>query len=328
MPRWAENKGLTLKDMREMHHARIVATRAGKPLNGFLTMTPLRHVPECERRALFQSQRSRLGQRLGRAPLRIELVALFVREKKREDIDVHGVGEHCAALLWLPDDIETETLLRCLSRDIDAQLDWNNGEAGIKARLDYLQKERCGRDEGYLKNSASLRYPWEAPAPLISPRWSMSQGLAALVAADAEQYEPKKIYPLGWKKTEARALAHEPEPISSPAMETKAPEHLALRIVVDNALAPEPFQLSLFPISDRPVSRLSNYAGGIMPAAVAQEVEARRNWRGLTQAKLAEHIGLSRPQLVNALHGRFGLSNWAASRLREYLLLSQTLRAA
>jgi hypothetical protein len=328
VPRWAENKGLTLKDMREMHNARIVAQRAGRPLNGFLTMTPYRSVPDCERRVLLQDQRSRLGQRLKR--LDLEFIGLFVREKKADD--VHDAGEHGAALLWLPKDIETETLLRCLSRDIDAQLDWNNGEAGIKARLDYLQKERCGQAEGYLKKSASLRYPWEAPAPLISPRWSMSQGLAALVAADAEQHEPRKIYRLGWKGTEARALAHEavakPEPISSPAIEPKAPEHPKLQIVVDNALTPEPVQLSLFPLSDRPVSRLSNYACGIMPAAVAQEVEARRHWRGLTQAKLAEHIGLSRPQLVNALHGRFGLSNWAACRLREYLLLSQTLRAA
>ncbi len=98
------------------------------------------------------------------------------------------------------------------------------------------------------------------------------------------------------------------------------PESVPVLIVV--SLVPDPVQLSMFPIVDRPVSRLAHYAGGIMPAAVALEVEARRRWLGLTQAKLAERIGVSRPQLVNALHGRFGLSDWIASRLREFLLPS------
>ena len=99
-----------------------------------------------------------------------------------------------------------------------------------------------------------------------------------------------------------------------------------MRVVVDNALVPEPVQLSLLP--DRPVSRLAHFAGHVLPAAVAAEIEARRQWRGLTQAQLAAEIGISRPQLVNVLKGRFPLSQWAAARLRECLLGNERAEAA
>ena len=90
-------------------------------------------------------------------------------------------------------------------------------------------------------------------------------------------------------------------PVRLPA-EASAPP--TLRLVV-NALVADPLQLPLFPEKERPVSCLAHFAGHVLPAAVAAEVEARRRWRGLTQAQVAEQIGISRPQLVNALKGRF-----------------------
>lgn len=60
-----------------------------------------------------------------------------------------------------------------------------------------------------------------------------------------------------------------------------------------------------------------DYAGGIMPAELAGFV--RKWWprAGLTQQQLADRAGISRPQLANALLGRFGLSKDAADRLRR-----------
>ena len=48
----------------------------------------------------------------------------------------------------------------------------------------------------------------------------------------------------------------------------------------------------------------------------------------MTQAQLAEQIGVSRPQLVNVLKGRFPVSVWAAARLREFLLGDERAAAA
>lgn len=98
-----------------------------------------------------------------------------------------------------------------------------------------------------------------------------------------------------------------------------------LRIVADNPLAPGQMQLSLLP--QKQVSRLRDFAHGIMPRAVAHEIEVRRKWLGLTQEQLAAAVGLSRPQLTNALQGRFGLSEWVAARLRNFLLKGEKLAA-
>jgi len=93
-----------------------------------------------------------------------------------------------------------------------------------------------------------------------------------------------------------------------------------LRIVVSNSLVTEPSQPSLFAFCEKPISRLAHYGGGVMPAAVAQEIEARRKWRGFTQQELADAIMVARPTLANAMQGRYPLSAWAAARLREFLL--------
>ena len=60
----------------------------------------------------------------------------------------------------------------------------------------------------------------------------------------------------------------------------------------------------------------ADYAGGIMPDAVRDQVRDRWRASGLRQDQLAERAGISRPQFANALQGRFGLSADAAARLR------------
>jgi transcriptional regulator with XRE-family HTH domain len=57
--------------------------------------------------------------------------------------------------------------------------------------------------------------------------------------------------------------------------------------------------------------------------------QVRDRWRaaGLTQEDLARRVGISRPQLANALQGRFGLSPDAAARLRAVVAALPVMQA-
>lgn len=59
-----------------------------------------------------------------------------------------------------------------------------------------------------------------------------------------------------------------------------------------------------------------DYAGGIMPGEMRDQVRGRWRAADMTQDDLARLVGISRPQLANALQCRFGLSPDAAARLR------------
>ncbi|HEV7445549.1 MAG TPA: helix-turn-helix domain-containing protein [Steroidobacteraceae bacterium] len=56
-----------------------------------------------------------------------------------------------------------------------------------------------------------------------------------------------------------------------------------------------------------------------MPVKVIRAVRAFQKARMLKQEDVARQIGISRPQLANAMRGRFGLSREAAANLREWL---------
>lgn len=64
---------------------------------------------------------------------------------------------------------------------------------------------------------------------------------------------------------------------------------------------------------------LSDYAGGVLPDALVRAVRDAQRVRQMTQEAVARQIGISRPQLANALQGRFGLSRSAATNLLEWL---------
>lgn len=174
----------------------------------------------------------------------------------------------------------------------------------VTSDIDYQTKQHhfCGKYEPLVSKF------WQEGERFTGTRVAWTKGAKAIIKRAEERHH--KV-----------AAAH-PKPIE--AAPRAAPE---LRIVV-NALVADPVQLSLFPEKDRPVSRLANFGGHVLPAAVAIEIEARRRWRGMTQAQLAEQIGISRPQLVNVLKGRFPVSVWAAARLREFLLGDERAAAA
>jgi hypothetical protein len=78
-------------------------------------------------------------------------------------------------------------------------------------------------------------------------------------------------------------------------------------------------QIALLPEIEQPVSRLHQFGGGYVPAAVALEIEHLRNRQGLSQRALAARIGVSQGQYANARRGHDPLSSFAVNRLRETL---------
>lgn len=64
---------------------------------------------------------------------------------------------------------------------------------------------------------------------------------------------------------------------------------------------------------------LAAYEGGVLPPELARAVREALRVRMLTQQALANQVGVSRPQIVNVLRGRFGLSRSAASNLMQWL---------
>lgn len=64
---------------------------------------------------------------------------------------------------------------------------------------------------------------------------------------------------------------------------------------------------------------LDEYRRGRLPPNIAASVRAEMRARGVTQDELAIELGISQPQLANALAGRFGLSQEAAARLLAWL---------
>lgn len=64
---------------------------------------------------------------------------------------------------------------------------------------------------------------------------------------------------------------------------------------------------------------LSDYAGGVLPDTLVRAVRDAQRVRQMTQEAVERQIGISRPQLANALQGRFGLSRSAAANLLTWL---------
>jgi hypothetical protein len=84
--------------------------------------------------------------------------------------------------------------------------------------------------------------------------------------------------------------------------------------------APKPSgQILLFP-ELKPVARLRDFKGGMMPGSVAAEIEFRREQRGLSQDKLASMVGRSQGTLSNALRGHDPIKASVVNRLRDILL--------
>ena len=66
-------------------------------------------------------------------------------------------------------------------------------------------------------------------------------------------------------------------------------------------------------------SPIRTYEKGVLPPEIRQRIRALSRAAGITQHEIAAAVGISRPQLTNALQGRFGLSAVSAERLMAWL---------
>ncbi len=84
---------------------------------------------------------------------------------------------------------------------------------------------------------------------------------------------------------------------------------------------PLPDQGDLFPKPVRvPGVEVSSWRGGHIPPGLRAGVIYEIQRRNLRQVDLARLVGLSRPQLTNALRGRFGVGACAAEKLKAFVL--------
>lgn len=112
-------------------------------------------------------------------------------------------------------------------------------------------------------------------------------------AIEAEYIEP-------WQHTYARR-SEERKPYRVRALTRRAPKPAG--------------QIPLLDL--RPVARLRDFGGGLIPPAVAIEIEFRRKCLGVSQRQLGRMIGRSQGQYANAIRGHDPMSSIAISRLRE-----------
>jgi antitoxin component HigA of HigAB toxin-antitoxin module len=68
------------------------------------------------------------------------------------------------------------------------------------------------------------------------------------------------------------------------------------------------------------VIEMKNFARGKIPESILRAIQHQRRRSGLTHADLADQIGVSRPQMTNALCGRFGLGEQPVARLKAILI--------
>ena len=142
----------------------------------------------------------------------------------------------------------------------------------------------------YLQSPTGLSHVTEQTAPGPARKASLSRS----VGADGPS--PRSI----------PRIVRTAEPLPPPLPEGRGFRH------------PDLFEetLTLGPVAQ---SIIDAYTGGLMPPELIRAVQAARRVRLLQQEDIAHQVGVSPPQLSNALKGRFGLSPRAATNLKKWL---------
>jgi len=73
-----------------------------------------------------------------------------------------------------------------------------------------------------------------------------------------------------------------------------------------------------------PFHEVSSWRCGVLPPHIREGIFYEMKRRNLRQIDVASRIGLSRPQLTNALRGRFGVGTKAAAALKAFVLEEAT----
>lgn len=225
---------------------------------------------------------SRLTARFGQSLHRrgADHVGVTIYEKS-DSVDLHG--HHLCHI----DRANMDVLDNAQSGDVVRARAFSRSEQ--RDVVGYCTKQRLPLPPAAEK---AIKHRREKGAAIRGPRWSPTKA-AREILIDLDH--------------ESRSTAFFPSPAAH--QRTATPEtHLR-----------QVGQLSLWPELEKPVARLKAYAGGILSPAAALELEHHRRRLGLSQRALGKLVGLSQPQIANAVHGRFGLSHHAASRIRELL---------
>jgi hypothetical protein len=174
-----------------------------------------------------------------------------------------------------------------------------------KAWLEAFPNERflVVLDEAHLYRGATASFSAEGQqtAGHFGAQLAGADGL--LVGTERDAIEAGYVQP--WQHTNAK----------------RTPERRAYRLRrLHPRKAPCPAgQLALLREIERPVSRLHEFGGGMVPPSVAIEIEFHRRRLGLSQRQLGVLIGRSQGQISNALRGRYPISSSSVNRLREAL---------
>lgn len=184
-------------------------------------------------------------------------------------------------------------------------------------------RERAGSDISLYRTSISkCRHPDSSPwryRPEGKTRTIAGTAifLTTVSEAEARAYLEAKLGPLAL--LEALSVPATADPVQTPA--SAAEEDTGQPIEVeDGQTFPLPEEAPPAPsLAATGTVDLADYRGGIIPKHIAAAARALQPALGVSQEGLADLIGISRPQLANALQGRYGLSEAAAVRLTQLL---------
>lgn len=288
---WPVQKSIPRETYKQTRHEAVLLHQAGYRAVWFLTIRPpeIASTDRVKKDWLCQAS-GHFGQALTRNGL--PNVRLTVYEKPV------GGYLHAHVVVFLP---AANLLMRKVSAEV------------VRGWADKIDSEKPGYgpiDEPSVDKHAR-------PADFRAVNYALKQHRPAQPEVEKrrggwQKSEPIRGTRVSWS-TSAKAVIQEAEqPIVRPTERPKP------RL----ALVSESQQLSLFGDAReaKPVARLHDFGGGMVPAAVAREIRflAARHGVGITALAHAAHI--AQPTLSNALDGRFPLSPWAARRIREILL--------
>lgn len=178
------------------------------------------------------------------------------------------------------------------------------------SRREYYRRKAAGTLPGQIRDAErAARVAGTNSCPLdpkdLQPTSKQCHGTGSSVAGPAREASPKQTVGAGGLSPKAKARA------------VVAGHARALPLPMEGFQE----QPDFFGSDDAWISLGSalDYAGGVMPPEIARAVRLAQRARLMTQEAVARHVGISRPQLANALKGRFGLSRSAAENLMQWL---------
>lgn len=160
----------------------------------------------------------------------------------------------------------------------------------LPAQIRDRETVSCLAGTEYLQPATSQSHTSEQIAPGPARKTSLSRSV------DADGPSPRSI----------PRIVRTAEPLPPPLPEGRGFRH------------PDLFEETLT-LGATAQSVIDAYTGGLMPPEVIRAVDAAQRVRLLQREEVAHEIGVSPPQLSNALKGRFGLSPRAAADLKEWL---------